>query len=312
LGLPVSQSDQTDSLRTMGFFDRFKGGGKGKKLDVDSRFELLREAISGTMSKFYMARERRTGDIVGLKIGDLEKIDAFESRFKGLNKPSEGEIASSFNHPNIVRTLEYGLTTKGLRYVIMEYLAGHGLHTLIANRDPLLSGKRVGLVRQMASALECVHRAEYIHRDICPRNFICSADAMSLKLIDFGLSLPNSKNFVQPGNRTGTPIFMAPEVSRRRGTDQRVDLFSLGVSSYQMCAFELPWPVGENPAISALRYDTDPPRDIRRARPDLSPLLAEAIMKCLSASPNQRPASATEFLQMIRDVPEEEHREVSE
>ena len=280
----------------MGFFDRFKGGGKGKKLDVDSRFELLREAISGTMSKFYMARERRTGDIVGLKIGDPDKVDVFEARFKGLNKPSEGEIASSFNHPDIVRTIEYGLTTKGLRYVIMEYLTGPGLHTLIANQDPVLSGRRVGLIRQMAERHRVVHQAEFIHRDICPRNFICATDASSLKLIDFGLSLPNTKNFMQPGNRTGTPIYMAPEVTRRRGTDQRVDLFSLGVSAYQMCTFGLPWPVGENPALSALRYDTDPPRDIRLARQDLHPHLAAAIMKCMAANPNHRPTSATEFL----------------
>jgi serine/threonine-protein kinase len=288
----------------MGFFDWWKSESraKGKKLDVDARFELLREAISGTMSKFYTARDRNTGDIVGLKIGDSEKVEAFETRFKGLNKPSEGEIAVSLKHPRIVQTLEFGLTTKGLRYVVMEFLPGPGLHTLINTRDPVLIGKRGELVRQMAEAIEYLHGAEYIHRDICPRNFICAPDATSLKLIDFGLSLPATRNFMQPGNRTGTPIFMAPEVSRRRWTDQRVDLFSLGVSAYQLCTFDYPWPVGENPAISALRYDTDPPREILDARPDLNRELAAAIMKCLAADPNQRPASATEFLQMIRNV----------
>ena len=216
-------------------------------------------------------RDKRSGNIVGLKIADPEKTDAFESRFKGLGKPSEGEIAGALKHPHIVQTLEHGLTTKGLRYVVMEYLPGSGLHTLIHTRDPLLDGKRVDLIRQMAEALDCVHRAEFIHRDICPRNFICCPDASSLKLIDFGLTLPASKNFMQPGNRTGTPIYMAPEISRRRPTDQRVDLFSLGVSAYHLCTFDLPWPVGQNPAVSALRYDTDPPRTFSKRVPISTP-----------------------------------------
>lgn len=291
----------------MGVLDKLKAifSSGSKKLDVEARFELLREAISGTMSKFYMARDRRTGQTVGLKIADSEKTDAFESRFKGMGKPSEGEIASKLKHPYIVQTLEHGVTTKGLRYLLMEYLPGPGLHALIHSRDLILDGKRVDLIRQMAEAIDCVHRAEFIHRDICPRNFICSPDASSLKLIDFGLSLPASKNFMLPGNRTGTPIYMAPEVSRRRPTDQRVDLFSLGVTAYHLCAFDLPWPVGENPAISALRYDTDPPRDILEARPDLHPELAAAIMLCLAANPSRRPATAGDFLRAIRDVKSE-------
>ena len=102
----------------MGVLDRLKAFLRTeKKLDVDARFELLREAISGTMSSFYMARDRRSGEVFGLKIADREKVEAFEARFKGLKKPSEGEIAVSLKHPNIVQTFEYGVTTKGLRYV---------------------------------------------------------------------------------------------------------------------------------------------------------------------------------------------------
>jgi serine/threonine-protein kinase len=270
---------------------------------VDARFELVREAISGTMSKFYMARDRRTGQIVGLKIGDSEKVNAFESRFKGLQKPSEGEIALGLKHPRIVETLEHGVTTKGLRYVIMEYLQGLGLHTLIHGRADVLDGKRLRLIRQMAEAVEYLHGREYIHRDICPRNFICTPDAESLKLIDFGLTLPATKNFMQPGNRTGTPMYMAPEIIRRRWTDHRVDIFALGVTAYQLCTFEFPWPMGENPAVSAVAHDTESPRDILVFRPDLNPELAKAIMKCLSANPVGRPQAVSEFSEMLRDLP---------
>lgn len=290
----------------MGVFDRLKSVFRSeKKLDVEARFELLREAVSGTMSKFYMARDRRTGQTVGLKIGDAEKVRTFEDRFRGLNKPSEGEIASSMKHPNIVETFEYGTTTKGLPYLVMEYLTGPGLHSLINTASPLLDGNRLTLIRQMADALEHVHQAGYIHRDICPRNFICSDDGSSLKLIDFGLSLPATKNFMQPGNRTGTPMYMAPEIIRRRWTDHRVDIFALGVSAYQLCTGQFPWPVGENPAVAALTHDTAPPQSILELRPDLHPDLAKTIMQCLEADPRNRPETAAEFLRMIENVPSE-------
>jgi serine/threonine-protein kinase len=290
----------------MGFLDGLKSVFTSKKkLDVHARFELLREAISGTMSKFYMARDRASGEVVGLKIADPDKLAAFESRFKGLKKPSEGEIATAIKHPNVVETYEYGMTTDGLPYLVMEYLSGQGLHVLIQKESPLLEGNRLQMIRQMAEALDCVHRAEYIHRDVCPRNFICSEDGQTLKLIDFGLSLPATKDFMQPGNRTGTPMFMAPEIIRRRWTDHRVDLFALGVSAYQMCVSVYPWPVGDNPALSAMSHDTAKPLDIREVNAELDPDLASAIMHCLAADPARRPQSASDFLNAIRDVQHE-------
>ena len=165
---------------------------------------------------FNMARDRETGKIVGLKILDKAKTDALEARFKGLKKPTEGEIASSFKHPRIVETFYHGMTTNDEQFVVMEFLDGPGLNSLLIGRSKLLDGNRLTLARQAAEALEAVHEAGFIHRDICPRNFVCSKDATSLKLIDFGLTLPAEKEFMLPGNRTGTPNYMAPEVVRRK------------------------------------------------------------------------------------------------
>ncbi len=286
----------------MSFLDKLKGLLGKESLDVLARFELLREAVSGTMSKFYMARDRQTDKIVGLKIADQEKLAAFEARFQGLKKPSEGEIAINLKHPNIVETFEYGTTKNGLRFLVMEFLEGPGLHSLIKDEDTILEGKRLKLIREMAEAIDYVHEAGYIHRDICPRNFICSPDASSLKLIDFGLSLPATEPFMQPGNRTGTPTYMAPEVSRRQKTDQRLDIFSFGMTAYHLCAFELPWPVSDKPAMSALAYSATAPEDILKYVPQLNHTLAQAIMQCLSANPNQRPKTGGDFVRLIREV----------
>ena len=286
----------------MSFLDKLKGLLGKESLDVLARYELLREAVSGTMSKFYMARDRKTDQIVGLKIADQEKLTAFEARFQGMKKPSEGEIAIKLKHPNVVETFDYGTTKNGLRFLVMEFLDGQGLHALIKDEDTILQGKRLNLIRQMAEAIDYVHREGYIHRDICPRNFICSLDAASVKLIDFGLSLPATEPFMQPGNRTGTPAYMAPEVSRRHKTDQRLDIFSFGMTAYQLCAFELPWPVSDKPAISALAYSGTAPEDILTYAPQLNQTLARAIMQCLLPSPAQRPQTAGDFVRMIREV----------
>jgi serine/threonine-protein kinase len=279
----------------MGLFDQFKAWLDGK-LNIDQRYELLREAVSGTMSSFYMARDRKTGEVVGLKVLDTSKTAFFESRFKGLSKPSEGEIAMRLNHPRIVKTLGYGVTNRGENYVLMEYLGGAGLNVLIKDRSPKLVANRLPLIRQMAEALGAVHQAGFIHRDICPRNFICNAEVTELKLIDFGLTVPATKPFMQPGNRTGTPNYMAPEVVRRRPTDQRLDIFSLGVTCYQLLTFELPWPTQDTSGKAAMLHDTKQPIEILDLRPDLHPKLADVIMRCLSIHPAGRPASVEELL----------------
>lgn len=279
----------------MGLLNKFKsmldsGGSGGGKLDVDARYEMLRKSVSGTMSQFRMVRDRKTGEIVGLKVLDDEKTELFESRFQGLGKPSEGEIAMQFDHPHIVKTLAHGLTTTGKPYLLMEFIEGKGLNSMIIARAPELDGKRLLLMRQMAEAIGVVHEAGFIHRDVCPRNFICNHEVNHLKLIDFGLTLPAKKEFMQPGNRTGTPQYMSPEIARRRSTDQRVDIFSLGVTFYQLCAFELPWPSADMTGKVALLHDSKEPVPLAEAQPRINPELAAVIHRCIAARPDERPA----------------------
>lgn len=287
----------------MGLLDSFRSLLRGK-VNIRNRFELLREAISGTMSSFYMARDRQSDQIVGLKVLDREKTAFLESRFQTLNKPCEGEIALRFSHPRIVRTLEHGITTDDEQFLVMEFLDGPGLNSLIVSRSGLLDGRRLVLLRQAAEAISAVHLAGFIHRDICPRNFVVSREGDSLKLIDFGLSVPATPPFMAPGNRTGTANYMAPEVVRRRATSQRLDIFSFGVTAYELCAFTLPWPKGQGK--EAMAHGVDAPIPLVEHRPRINPQLAEAIMSCLAANPEERPKSLDEFLKMIRAVKQED------
>jgi serine/threonine-protein kinase len=290
----------------MGIGGFFKSLIEGGKVDVSRRYEFLREAVSGTMSSFYMARDRQTEQIVGLKILDKDKTDQLEMRFRGLDKPTEGEIAARFNHPRIVQPLGHGFTTKGEQFVVMEYLDGPGLNSLIIGRSKLLDGNRLALMTQAAEALLAVHDAGFIHRDICPRNFVCTKDAKSLKLIDFGLTVPARKEFQQPGIRTGTPNYMAPEVVRRKPTDQRIDIFSFGVSMYEMFAFELPWQRGSADGMAAMGNAQSKPKPIETYYQRIHPTLRNVIHKCLEPEPDNRFQTMKQLLNAMKTVRHED------
>lgn len=289
----------------MGIGGFFKSLIEGGKVDVSRRYEVLREAVSGTMSSFQAVRDRQTDQIVGLKVLDKDKTEQLEMRFRGLNKPTEGEIASLFNHPRIVRTLGHGLTTKGEQFVVMEYLDGPGLNSLIIGRSKLLDGNRLALMTQAAEALQTVHEAGFIHRDICPRNFVCSKDATSLKLIDFGLTVPARKEFQQPGIRTGTPNYMAPEVVRRKPTDHRLDIFAFGVSMYEMFSFELPWQRGSGDGLAAMGNGQSAPTPIEKHCPKIHPTIRDVIHKCLEPEAEKRFQSMKLLLNAMRSAKSE-------
>ncbi|MFN6205717.1 MAG: serine/threonine protein kinase [Planctomycetota bacterium] len=293
----------------MGILDRFAGLFKSKgseRLDISKRFRLERHAFTGTMSKFHVAHEIATGKVFGIKLLDAEKLAQFRDRFKGLKRPEEGEIGMKIDHPRVAKTYEHGKTTQGQEYILMEYIDGPGVNTLVRDLAFDWVPWRLTHIRQMAEGIQAVHDAGFIHRDICPRNFICYKDYSWLKLIDFGLTVPNEPPFRQPGNRTGTPQYMAPEIIRRRATDQRVDIFAFGVTVYRMLTNEHPWGATDTTALAALAHDQKKAEDILKYRPNLNAKLARAVHRCLEIKPEARFESCRQFLSSIADVKSED------
>jgi len=272
------------------------------KLNYRRKYELLHEAISGTMSQVFKAKDRATGELVAVKILDMQKLHSVDARWKTLkvNKPTEGEISVMFDHPYIVKTLDHGITTDGEQYLVMEYLEGTGLNNILLVPEDLMAGYRTFYMRQIAEALWEVHKKGFIHRDICPRNLLFVGDASALKLTDFGLTLPNKPPFTDPGNRTGTPNYMAPELVRRRPTDIRLDVFSFGVTMYELFTRELPWPRGDS-GIAAMTH-SEPPKTITDYRPHINKLIAKAIHSCIEPDVSRRCPNMEQFLKMIQKV----------
>jgi eukaryotic-like serine/threonine-protein kinase len=275
------------------------------RTDISKRFDLVAQRGPGSMSKVWKAHDRNIGRTVCLKILDKAKTIRFEARFPGLVKPTEGAILMSLHHRNVVKTFDHGLTKEGEQFLVMEWIEGLGFNYLIENKSPQLKGKRIEYLMAMADGLEYVHRQGYLHRDICPRNTMLDQEGV-LKLIDFGLSIPDTQAFHKPGNRTGTPNYLAPELIKRTRTDHRVDLFALGVTAYEMLTTKLPWEKTES-LQTLLHHLNTPGKDPREHRPDLDEAMAKFLIKAVERNPDRRFQTAAEFRNALRALPNQDY-----
>ena len=284
------------------FFKKLLGGGKKiTKTDIDSRFNKVGRVGQGTMSKVWKAIDYTTGRTVALKVLDKEKTEKLEARFKGLDRPSEGEIAMQLKHPNVVRTLEHGWTRDAEQFLVMEYIEGSGLSFHVLNQSKLLQKKRLEFAIQLGQAIEYFHRENWIHRDICPRNVMVDENNV-VKLIDFGLVVPNTPDFRKPGNRTGTAQYMAPELVKRQPTDQRIDVYSFGITTYEMFTKNFPWKLKSSSFEAVVQAINSPPTPIQEHCPKIDGELAEVLMKAIAARPDDRWSSMTRLLEALRTV----------
>ena len=283
----------------------FKKTPKVEKVDLASRFELIGRVGQGSMSKVWRARDPSTDRMYAIKVLDREKTRKLEERFlsKGLERPSEAEVALQLDHPRIVKTLETGTTIDDETFLVMEFVEGVSLSFLIDTQNDHMQQGRLRVLIELGEALEHFHSKHLIHRDICPRNIMLDEN-YRIKLIDFGLVVPNTPPFQQPGNRTGTANYMAPELMKRKKTDQRLDIFSYAMTCYEMYANRLPWDsVGQPIELMQQRSNT-PPADIREYVSAIDEDVAAPIMRGLESEPSSRWSSASQMVARFRDARE--------
>ncbi len=253
------------------------------------------------MSKVWRARDRDLARIVCLKVLDKAKTLKFEARFPGLDRPNEGAICMALRHKNIVQTYEHGTSLQYEPFIVMELIDGMGMNFLTETKSPQLEGKRIYFLTQMAEGLEYIHSQGFLHRDICPRNVMVTKEGV-LKLIDFGLTIPYRPEFCRPGNRTGTPNYLAPELIKRQSTDHRVDLFALGVTAYEIFTGQLPWEKAES-LQTLLSHMNSVGRDPRDFKPDLDDKIYQFLKKAIERDPRERYQSAGEFRDALKMLP---------
>jgi len=283
-------------------FDKLfnRKGARHSKTDINKRFNLIGRVGQGSMSKVWRAVDLQTGRPVALKVLDKEKTAKFEARFQGLNKPSEADVAVSLHHPNIVKTYEFGWTLEDEMFLVMEFVEGVGLALLVDLQNEEMKRYRLRYMIQIGEALSYFHQQNWIHRDICPRNVMISDDKAA-KMIDFGLVVPNTPNFCKPGNRTGTAIYMAPELIKRQTTDQRLDIFSYAVTCFEMYTKRFPWDAALT-IDAVMQHINKPPIELTTLLPNIDPQIAAAIMKGLEADPERRWQKVTDMVAEIREA----------
>ncbi len=285
------------------------GSGRRRgRVNLQRRFSIVSETARGSMSKVYRAIDNETGRTVCLKIQHREKNQAAVARASTQEaRPPEGEIAIQLNHPHIVRTFEYGDSTQGDHYLVMEYIDGVSFQYIRENRTAR-TAQKVELLAQAAEGLAAMHAAGFIHHDINPRNFLVDREH-NVKIIDFGLTVPNTPAFRRPGNRTGTIQYMAPELLRREPIDERIDIFAFGVLAFELLTDRLPYDANNSTTLMLQRINTEP-LDPAVVKPKLSNELCDVLRKLTARRKENRWAKLATLPETLRTIPAKRQRVV--
>jgi serine/threonine protein kinase len=275
--------------------------GPRRRVNLERRYSIVSETARGSMSKVYRAIDNETGRTVCLKVQAREKNALAASRASGVEpRPSEGEMAIHLVHPHIVRTFEHGTSNRGEHYLVMEFIQGVSLQYVRESRSAR-TAQKLELLAQAAEGLAALHSIGFIHHDINPRNFLVDRENV-VKLIDFGLTIPNKPSFCRPGNRTGTVQYMAPELLRREVIDERIDIFAFGVLAFEFLTERLPYDATNSAALMLQRINSDP-LDPAVVKPKLSDELCDVLRQLTSRRREQRWPKLANLPDVLRSIP---------
>ncbi len=292
----------------MSFFDWLRSKWYGRRLYVPGRFETL-ASFDGSFSQVFQVRERKTGQIFALKLLDPSRVDDYRERFEDerLKLPTEAEILRQIEHTHVVPCFESGETSEEEPFLLLEWLPGKLLSHWLTDEDYVtrLQGHRIDMVRQLAAALDTVHRAGFLHRDLCTENVMIDLEGNDAVLFDFSLAVPNDPKFIRPGLRFVRADYMAPEMMMRSVDGVKLDMYAFGVTAYELITGRFPYFRTTDQTTVARAFRA--PIDILEYAPRLDPRMAVAIMRCMLYDPKERMPSAKAFLEAIAEVDEEEH-----
>ncbi len=274
---------------------------------LERRYEFLRELGRGGMAAVHLARRRDTGELVALKAICRRYADDTESRARFAR---EARTVVTFDHPNIVRTLDVERVDDRIVAIVMEYLHGRTLREALRHQRRLSFDRATEILRDVAIALAHAHERGVVHRDVKPDNIFLDDDAGRARLADFGIAraLDNDVELTLAGMALGTPAYMSPEQIDGDPLDGRSDIYSLGVVGWEMLAGERPWD-GESLYGMIYRQKHDELADLARIRPDVPFALLGAIEGALRKSPAARWATARDFLDALDGVASEPRQE---
>ena len=248
---------------------------------IADRYEILEKVGTGGMADVYKSKDHTLNRYVAVKVlkQEFSENANFVSKFR-----VEAQAAAGLMHPNIVNVYDVG-EEKGIYYIVMELVDGITLKNYIGKKGNLGYKEAVTIALQVSMGLEAAHRNHIIHRDIKPQNIIISREG-KVKVTDFGIAKAATSDTIT-SNVMGSVHYTSPEQARGGFSDEKSDVYSLGVTLYEMLTGEVPFD-GESTVAIAIRHIQEPMPSPRKLNPDIPYSVEQIVLKCCEKSPDRR------------------------
>ncbi len=260
------------------------------------RYHVTEKIGTGGMADVFKAQDETLGRTVAVKVMHRQYASdpSFVARFR-----QEAQSAANLSSPNIVNIYDWG-QQEDTYYIVMEYVRGTDLKSLLEQRGPLPATKAADFGAQVCGALTEAHSYDIIHRDIKPQNLILTGGG-TVKVTDFGIARAGNTNMTQTGSVLGTAYYLSPEQAQGRPLTPASDLYSLGIVLYELTTGKLPF-VGDTPVSTALKQVNEPPVPPRQIDPKIPASLEAVILKAMRKNPAERYQTAKEMKVDLRKV----------
>ncbi len=275
---------------------------KGQK--INDRYQIIRTIGEGGMANVYLAHDLILDRNVAVKIlrGDLADDEKFVRRFQ-----REAIAASSLSHPNIVEMYDVG-EDDGKYYIVMEYVEGRTLKSLIKKRGGLTLPEVIDIMTQLTSAIACAHDSNIIHRDIKPQNVLIKEDGI-VKITDFGIAMAlNSNELTQTNSVMGSVHYLPPEQANGTGATVKSDIYSLGIVMFELLTGQLPFK-GDNAVEIAIKQMKNQIPSVCNINPLIPQSIENIILKACAKNPKNRYKNVVEMYNDIQTCLDEERKD---
>ncbi|MBR6020697.1 MAG: Stk1 family PASTA domain-containing Ser/Thr kinase [Lachnospiraceae bacterium] len=263
---------------------------------IGDRYEIIDKIGSGGMADVYKAKCHRLNRFVAIKIlkPEFSADESFVSKFRG-----EAQSCAGLTHPNIVSVFDVG-DDGDLHYIVMELVEGITLKRFIERKGRLDVKEAVGIAIQIAMGLDVAHQNHVVHRDIKPQNIIISKEG-KVKVADFGIAraVSTTTTINNYSQNIGSVHYLSPEQARGVFSDERSDIYSLGVTLYEMLAGHVPF-TGDNAVSVALLHVHGEAEPLSKVNPTVPPSVEKIVEKCMQKKPDRRYMTTAELIQDLK------------
>lgn len=274
--------------------------------DLAPDVQLVRSLGEGRMARVYLAREPALKRLVAVKVmlPELARDEVARKRFE-----REAQTAASINHPNVVGVYRVGRLSNDVPYLLMQYVKGRTLEDRLQAEGPLSEDEVRRIMHAVAGALDAAHAEGVVHRDVKPANILSEKDSGRIFLTDFGIAaiLTSGEGGVtqltKSGEVLGEPEYLSPEQVQSEEVTGHTDVYSLGVSAFQLLTGRLPFEASSSFDMATAHVEEEPAR-VSDFREDVARPLDELIHRCLAKQPLHRP-DAGDVVQRLEALEED-------